>query len=289
MKEYECKRCGFKTNKTNNFKQHLSRKTICPPTHSDISIDAIHDLYFNVDEKTFACICGKKYTFQSGLCLHRKKCTYTKEDMLYDKIKSLEDEVHRLKSEKTTTSQQFITNNQNSNNTNNYNTINQNIHIHLTDFGKENLSHLPQSFYRECLMNGALGVLQMIEKVWFDEEHPENFNIRLSSLKNMLVQYYKHPEWEVCGFHDAIDKMIDTTQSKIVTESKIKDLECTNSLVTSLDSVQNLKPEVKRKIKDKCKGKLVNRRKNLAATLERPASTNTIQNGGEDVATTSTE
>lgn len=288
MAIYKCQRCGFETDRSNNLKQHLARKILCPPTCSDISVETILDFYFNDDNKNFICECGKKYSYQSGLGVHRKKCTFKKEDVLTDRIKFLEDEVNRLKLEKTT-AQQFITNNQNSNNTNNYNTINQNIHIHLTDFGKENLSHLPQSFYRECLMNGALGVLQMIEKVWFDEDHPENFNIRLSSLKNMLVQYYKHPEWEVCGFHDAIDKMIHTTQSKIVTESKIKDLECTNTLVTSLDSVQNLKPEVKRKIKDKCKGKLVNRRKNLTATLERPASTNNIQIGCEDVATSSTE
>lgn len=259
MTVYECQRCGFRTERSNNFKQHLGRKVVCKPNCSDISVDEIYAVYFNDMDKKYSCMCGKKYTYQSGLCWHRRTCSQSNED-ISQRLKSLEEELSRLKVQNAVSDSPHIINN-----THNINqSINQNIHIHLTDFGKENLSYLPPDFYRECLMNGALGVIQMIEKVWFDEEHPENFNIRLSSLKNMLVQYYKHPEWEICGFHDAIDKMIHTSQNKIIVESKVNDLECNNSLISNLDSVQNLKPEVKRKIKDKCKGKLVNRRSQTA-------------------------
>lgn len=265
-----CPRCGYETNKKSTLKTHIFRKKPCEPHLDDLPIATLRQAFEDESNtKQFKCECEKAFASYSGYMYHKHMCKYGTRDSeldIFEKFKEIQceiDELRKLKQQAhvSTTNNHFTTNN----NQNYNNTINQNIHIHLTDFGNENLSYLPPEFYRECLMNGALGVLQMIEKVWFDEDHPENFNIRLSSLKNMLVQYYKHPEWEVCGFHDAIDKMINTSQSKIIVESKVKDLEYDNTLITSIDSVQNLKPEVKRKIKDKCKGKLANRR--LQVTL----------------------
>jgi hypothetical protein len=265
-----CPRCGFETNKKSTLKTHVFRKKPCSPTLDDLPISLLHKEFEEVENnKRHECKCGKKYASYSGFMYHKNICKQSNIEItsvVLEKFKEMQDEIDELKKMKQQPNVSTTNNNYTTNNNQNYNnTINQNIHIHLTDFGNENLSYLPPNFFRECLMNGALGVLQMIEKVWFDEEHPENYNIRLSSLKNMLVQYYKHPEWQVCGFHDAVDKMIRTSQNNIIVESKVKDMECTNSLITSLDSVQNLKPEVKRKIKDKCKGNLVNRRHTQAA------------------------
>lgn len=240
---YMCPRCGYDTDRRCNLKTHFFRKKVCLPRLDDIPIESLRNDVLNTP--------------------HESKCD-SQEQHVLEKLQSMQDEINHLKKRLETT---CIINNDHSvrnTNTNCNNTINnqqhQHIHIHLTDFGKENISHLTQDFFRECLTNGALGVLQMIEKVWFDEEHPENFNIRLSSLKNMLVQFYKHPEWEICGFYDALDKMITSSQTNIITGSKVSNLECTNELITNMDSIQNLKPEVKRKIKDKCKGHLANRR-----------------------------
>lgn len=261
---YTCPRCGYVTDRKCNMRSHIQRKTTCEPLVDDIDLSSIEDEIFHSKEKHLQCRCGKGFASRSGFYKHA--CDYGQEihyDDLTTKIKEMEKEIDKLKSNASSSTSYNI---QTLNNNNN-NTIN-NIVIQLTDFGKENMSHLSTDFFRECLMNGALGVLQVIEKVWFDHEHPENFNIRLASLKNMLVQYYKHPGWEICGFHDAIDKMIGISQNKIVVESNVKDLECTNSLVTSLDGVQNLKPEVKRKIKDKCKGKLAHRRSQILLQQE---------------------
>lgn len=266
MVTHVCPRCGYETNKRSNLKAHVFRKIPCDANIEDIPLITLQQDFNTRLAKKFACECGKGFVSMLGYVYHKNVCKRVKENLekydVLEKLRGMQEELDELKKHKKTDTSSTTNNNYTTTNNNQSynNTINQNIHIHLADFGKEDLSHLSTSFYRECLMNGALGVLQMIEKVWFNEEHPENFNIRLSSLKNMLVQYYKHPDWQVCGFHDAIDKMIHTSQNRIITESKVKDLECTNSLVTSMDSVQNLKPEIKRKIKDKCKGKLANRR-----------------------------
>ena len=269
---YTCPRCGYFTDRKYNMKTHIQRKMICEPLIDDVDISLLEDEILFSKEKDIFCACGKGFISRYGYTKHKSHCSEkdSYEDDLASKIKEMEKEICKLKS----TAGQNTNYNYNTNNINSNNTINNNIVIQLTDFGNENMSHLGKDFFRGCLMNGALGVLQVIEKVWFDDEHPENFNIRLASLKNMLVQYYKHPGWEICGFHDAIDKMIGISQNKIVIESKVKDLECNNSLVMSLDGVQNLKPEVKRKIKDKCKGKLAHRRShNPVMTLTNESGT----------------
>jgi hypothetical protein len=82
----------------------------------------------------------------------------------------------------------------------------------------------------------------------------------MKSLKSQLVEMYKHPNWETGGFIDAIDKMIASSQAKIVNGSDVRNMKISDGVVSSLDSVQNIKPEIKRKIRSSCKGKLVDRR-----------------------------
>ena len=43
MYKYNCFRCGYTTNRLQNFKRHLSRKNICKPRLSDLSISEVYN------------------------------------------------------------------------------------------------------------------------------------------------------------------------------------------------------------------------------------------------------
>ena len=72
---FVCKYCDFSTCHFGHWKRHLKTRK-----HMDnkwITMDN------NKDGKTpdtmFTCECGKTYKYKSGLCKHKKKCTYNPE------------------------------------------------------------------------------------------------------------------------------------------------------------------------------------------------------------------
>jgi len=61
---FVCKFCDFSSSKESNYKKHLLTRK-----HQRIILDKK-----NAEPKTFACVCGKKYKYHSGLCKHKNKC-----------------------------------------------------------------------------------------------------------------------------------------------------------------------------------------------------------------------
>ena len=81
---YTCKHCDYTTSKIGNWKRHLKTRK-----HMDnkwITMDNKKDE--NEPETTFTCECGKSYKYKSGLCKHKKKCTYIPEK------ENISDETH---------------------------------------------------------------------------------------------------------------------------------------------------------------------------------------------------
>ena len=78
---FVCKYCDFSTCHFGHWKRHLKTRK-----HMDnkwITMDNKKDE--NEPETMFTCECGKSYKYKSGLCKHKKKCTYIhEEDQQYD-------------------------------------------------------------------------------------------------------------------------------------------------------------------------------------------------------------
>ena len=89
--EYVCHKCNFKCSKKSNWRQHLTTRK-----HNLDNLDN------KMDKKTapiveeiidvvvkYACICGKEFKYQSGLCKHKKKCQFINNEVIEEKQASI--------------------------------------------------------------------------------------------------------------------------------------------------------------------------------------------------------
>ena len=88
------------------------------------------------------------------------------------------------------------------------NTTNTN-NLNLNSYGKEDLSHITNSF-KNHLIKGPFGMIpKMIEAVHFNKEKPENKNITYPNKKNNNVKIYKDGEWKYYNKGELMDEMIE--------------------------------------------------------------------------------
>ena len=79
----------------------------------------------------------------------------------------------------------------------------------LRSFGNENLDFVSEEAKKQYLMSGVKGLVDMIDFVFFNEDHPENHNVQLKSSKHKLVEVYKSPKWIVEPLSDTAYSMFD--------------------------------------------------------------------------------
>ena len=103
----------------------------------------------------------------------------------------------------------------------------------------------------------------MLDKIYFNEEHKENHNIRMQSLKNALVEVFQDTTWVTKGMNDVLGRMITVSSGKILEDAYpvVKDKYTPEDLATNMSELGNVEPGMHRKIKEKAKAKLVQRRK----------------------------
>ena len=97
QKKYVCEGCDYSTSNKYDFNRHiLTRKhkmdkkiAIC---RQKIAKPNTSENDENI-KKTYDCICGKSYRYQSGLCKHRHKCIFVKNSSLVENTNSQNTDV----------------------------------------------------------------------------------------------------------------------------------------------------------------------------------------------------
>lgn len=205
----ECNRCGYKTERKGDLVKHLRKVNICSPNISDLDRNIqLSELCGKVVKDVhFVCeFCDQKFNNKSNMYRHRKICK--KKDI--DNVDNLKEEMNNLKQELERVKHQV--NNQscqtNINNVNNNITTN---NIQINSFGQENLDHLPKDFLTSCFM--MKNIPSLIENIYFDEECPENHNVKLRSSKNKTANIYDDGKWKVRPVDRIIDEMVNKGQT----------------------------------------------------------------------------
>ena len=199
---FTCERCGESFATKQSLGRHLKRKYACKSTLADVDRGQLYDALYPPKESTtlppkYVCKygCGKAYYHASNVCAHHKTC---KKGPLHDPhqasliVNSLARDVKEIK--KFMSQQQKQSTTTINNTTNNNNTLVNKV-MPRTFGGYENLDYLDYAFKYNCLVNRDMPTL--LEKVHFDDDHPENQNVRLKNARMNLMEYVENDQWRV--------------------------------------------------------------------------------------------
>jgi hypothetical protein len=230
----QCDRCGINFTRLTSLRTHLKKKKTCEPILKDIPVLELINKY-KVRKGCYKCEnCGKEYKSAVGKCKHKKKClvnpviiekkTISKLETELESVKKeknkevskrkeLEKQVEQLILEKTQLQEAHakVINNDHSN-TNNITTIgrDQNIII-VNNFGEENIEYLlkDENFVKKCIESPINSIHQYLDNVHFNNEHPENKNIKMTNLLGPYMDYIKEGKWNKIEKNILIPKIIN--------------------------------------------------------------------------------
>lgn len=217
VKEFICDRCLHDAKTKGNLITHLKKRSPCETTHSKITReDYIRKLTEKpVTENTVVCPNCNKSIHKAGLSRHNKTCRGSKtnnECTISNEIKELKKqmqamqsehkkEIENLKKQIGSAPQNVILNTTN-------NTTNTNIMINVNNFGDENTSYLTDEFLSYCLLNPRKGLTSLIENIHYNQEYPENHNLRCKSFKQNIFEKSINSEWRECDASNTLDELI---------------------------------------------------------------------------------
>ena len=185
-----------------------------------------HKMNTNEHNTHFCEYCFKTFKSKPSLIRHVKKFCKVKKEIDLEKdqdkkeIEQLKSQVNRLIDKVGSKVNNYTINGGvNKNNTleisnnNNNNVQTQNIesqNIQLNNFGKENLGMLTDDVKRQ-MIKGPYGMFpKMMELIYFNDEFPENKNIKLLNRKDDVLQIYdKDKGWKFVDKKETINDFLE--------------------------------------------------------------------------------
>ena len=230
MNKYNCDKCGFHTNNKTKYQRHLGTKKHqkSPQSHHKVTI---------FDEKTsknqYACkYCQKTFKYKQGMYRHIKLYCKKSEDedlkelvrlmnqQLQEKDKELQEKDKKV--ELCLKKQEKYEKEQEKNNklikklthklqiTNyNQNNVVVNNHIRLLNYKDTDLSHLTSKDYKAAINQVNYATLDLVKRIHFNPNKPENMNIYIPNIKDKYVVMFKENAWQIEIRHKEVDELID--------------------------------------------------------------------------------
>ena len=265
MVNYSCFRCGYETKFKSSLINHLNRKNICQSLLEDISIEEVKSMYgFETSTKIHQttpkihqippkhppkistknhqnltnsppkhtkthqkppktqvvneCLyCYKAFSRIDSLNRHYGRCKIKKKEKNNDKqeILELKEMVEKLLLE--TKGNTNIT-------SNSHNTTN-NI-ININNYGDEDTKYITGDYILKLLKNRpAKTIPELIKYTHFNDDHPENQNIKITNKKDSYIKVRKNNKWELQDKDETITDLIDRQQIHLLDEDLEKKVE----------------------------------------------------------------
>lgn len=95
--------------------------------------------------------------------------------------------------------------------------------IKLNAYDKTDKSHLKDEDYFEAIKRGNMGVPLLIEKIHFNPEKTDNFNIYMSNVKSEFVHIFDGEKWKLVMINDVLNYLIEDNLNDL--EDKIEEWE----------------------------------------------------------------
>lgn len=218
---FVCRRCGYSSAYKHALIKHFEKKKLCKAKLEDIDVnELLHELRPVVKEKFHQCSrCNKQFAHPSGLSRHKKYCSHDNEldrefhKGVFFKLKSeMRDELkEELKKEIIAELQSQSKYEHQTHVTGDNNTIYQNSYIVvLNNFGSEDVSHVidDKLFLDDCLKMLQTGIPKIVNKIYYDENKPENKTVVLKSIKRKTALVHSNGKWQEHDLNQVIPIMV---------------------------------------------------------------------------------
>ena len=96
------------------------------------------------------------------------------------------------------------------NTTNNNNITNNNnntVNIKVLAYKDTDISHLTDRDYQRALNRASMCIPQILEKVHFDPEKPENHNVVISSMNNKYIKLHDGQKWNLRDREETVEDL----------------------------------------------------------------------------------
>ncbi len=206
---YECPRCEYSCDTITHFRRHLSKKKICNPILSNIKIEDIdiEKCYKNIS--LYPCEnCNELFKVKSTLQRHIKQNTCIKEDEnSFEYLKKIVDNLNKQIEEKDKQIHELIKKAGNTITNNNINFI--------LSYNNSSMDHISDNDMYACLRSCVLSVPNLVQKIHFDPNVPENHNVYINNIKTEYVMVYNGKLWELKDRNEIIIDMIYKYEFKL--------------------------------------------------------------------------
>lgn len=217
MAGYSCVRCGYLSLVKRDMIRHIyHRQELCQPSLADVDKYVMIESFKKqmseiqdhktanknlvLDGQTYIChFCDKGFFTRGGRSAH---------------IRTHHPDVNRdFTSESHNTETHTNSHNNTTTTTNSHNVINiQNLNLHVDNrfirsFGDENTSYITDAERKAVIEGGHEVICTLMKKIFFNEEHPENRNVKLVSLKQKTVKVKQPKDWAIKHIPDTVLQM----------------------------------------------------------------------------------
>lgn len=206
MEQFLCKRCGYSADVKHTLFRHWKRKIKCDPILEDIDVETLMQNFSERDYKiNYPCsFCERSFNNKANMYRHTKICKKNPVNIeIESKFQVMQGEIVSLK----TKLKEFEYNSINIQNIQNVNTQNI-INIHLKDFGLESQEHLSKELLTRCFADKKL--VELIENLHFDQNCPQNHNVRLKSKKQELMEIFSNGKWQLKDQDQTLTELIES-------------------------------------------------------------------------------
>lgn len=203
MTEYKCPSCNYKTDIRQDILRHINKVKRCINIESNENI-TMDDIIKTKTE--FICSCKstfiRKYSFER----HQRNCVKEKISELEQKIGGLENVINtqlQLQPKTQTQTHSQVIQNQNIQTQNIQNAqVIQNIQI-INNYNDSNLEHITNSDYVGFMKLRTTAVPDLIKKIHFDEDYPQNHNVYIPNKKNKEeIMVLENNKWNLKNKND---------------------------------------------------------------------------------------
>ena len=260
METFSCSRCGYDSKRKADFLRHLRRKYPCRPKLQDVPVEDILRKYLNykirvespawmefikkmtpidperpiltpidpslhsppksTKPKKYQCAgCKKHFSKNCHMRRHEKKCPKKQHlDRLEVLDQQAEVQEHETRLVKTQNkSHPVVIGTQNNNNNTQ---INNNINVNILPYENTDVSHLTDRDYQRAFNRAAMCVPQILEKVHFDPEQPQNHNVYISSMNNKYIKLHNGKRWNLRDREETLEDLF--ADAEYMLENKLE-------------------------------------------------------------------